>query len=466
MPQSSGSSERGRSPAARRYGRGVGSDERAALVLRRLVAPVYLPIVAGTFGLALLVPVLPLYLKEIGLSLRMVSIVLAGVGLGASLGGLPAGALIAKSGERRVMFGAIALIAVTSAALGLTDASIALVALRLGTGAANIALRLSRQTYITRRIARSVRGRAMSTIGGSFRMSLFVGPLLGGFLADTVGFEATFAIAGAVTALGVIPPLLQPADERNEVLDSAAPTSSPAPPPSSPSSAQPSSQQSVVPIVTPAEEASSAPTSSRADPVGLFAAIRVHRRILALAALVPMLTMAVREGRYVVVPLIGDDLGLSPTAVGALVTVGTSADLLLFPVAGFIMDRFGRLAAMVPSFSLIALGLVVLGLADTTAVAVVAGAIMGIGNGLSSGALLTLGSDLAPADSPGPFLAAIAVIQDVGKIIGPITVGFVGSAASLSAAAFVLAAMMLFVVFWLVVVLGETSTRSVTVSSG
>lgn len=406
----------------------VGSDERAGQVLRRLVAPVYLPIVAGTFGLALLVPVLPLYLKEIGLSLRMVSIVLAGVGLGASLGGLPAGALIARLGERRVMFGAIFMIAGTSAMLGLTEASIALVALRLGTGAANISLRLSRQTYITRRIAQGVRGRAMSTIGGSFRMSLFIGPLLGGFLADTLGFEATFAIAGAVTALGVIPPLLQPAVERDDILDSATPSSS--------------------------------------DSVGLFAAIRVHRRVLALAALVPMLTMAVREGRYVVVPLIGDDLGLSPTAVGALVTVGTSADLLLFPVAGYIMDRFGRLAAMVPSFSLIALGLIVLGFADTTAIAVVAGAIMGVGNGLSSGALLTLGSDLAPPDSPGPFLAAIAVIQDVGKIIGPITVGFVGSAASLGTAAFVLAGMMVFVVVWLVVVLGETSTRASAVGSG
>lgn len=400
----------------------MAAEERAAQVLRRLVAPVYLPIVAGTFGLALLVPVLPLYLKEIGLSLRLASVVLAGVGMGATLGGLPAGALIARFGERRVMFGAISAVAVTSAALGLTEASIALIGLRLGTGAANISLRLSRQTYITRRIAPRVRGRAMSTIGGSFRMSLFIGPLLGGLLADTLGFEATFAIAGAVTAFGLIPPLLQPAAERDDVLDATPSTS--------------------------------------ADPVGLFAAIRTHRRLLALAALVPMLTMAVREGRYVVVPLIGDDLGLSPTAVGALVTVGTSADLLLFPVAGFVMDRFGRLAAMIPSFSLIALGLVVLGFAGTTTMAVVAGAIMGIGNGLSSGALLTLGSDLAPAESPGPFLAAIAVIQDVGKIIGPIVVGFVGSAASLGTAAFVLAGMMVFVVVWLVVVLGETSTRS------
>ena len=411
----------------------VDPDERIATVLRRLVRPVYLPTIAGTFGLALLVPVLPLYLTDTGSSLRTASLVLAGVGLGATLGGLPAGAAIARFGERRVMFVAIVVIAATSAALGLSDAALVLVALRLGTGAANIALRLSRQTYITRRVTTGARGRAMSTIGGSFRVSLFVGPLVGGFLADRFGYDVTFVVAGAVTALGIVPPLLRPESERSVV------------------SGVGSSTEDAVDDATPPRV--------DADPVGLVRAIAVHRRVLAVAALVPMLTMAVREGRYVVVPLIGDDLGLSPTAVGALVTVGTAADLLLFPVAGVVMDRVGRLAAMIPSFGLIAVGLVVLGLADTTFWAVVAGAVMGIGNGLGSGALLTFGSDLAPSQAPGPFLAAIAVIQDVGKIIGPLVVGFVGSATSLGTASFVLAGLMLFVIVWMVVVIGETGDR-------
>ena len=174
-----------------------------------------------------------------------------------------------------------------------------------------------------------------------------------------------------------------------------------------------------------------------------------------------MLTMAVREGRYVVVPLIGDELGLSVAEVGALVAIGTLADLVLFPVAGFVMDRFGRLAAMMPSFSLIAIGLIVLGWAESTTAAIVAGVIMGVGNGLSSGSMLTLGSDLAPRDEPAPFLAAIAVIQDVGKIIGPLVVGFVGASAGLGASAAVLAVLMATVIIWLLTVVGETSAAHV-----
>jgi MFS family permease len=379
---------------------------------------VYLPVVAGTLGLALLIPVLPLYLTRSGLPLGTVAIVLAAVGAGATLGGLPAGALITRFGERAVLIGALIGVSVTSALLGVTDAALVLVGLRLGTGASNIGVRLSRQTYITRRIDAVARGRSMAMIGGSFRVSVFVGPLVGGVLAETIGFTWTFVVAGALSALGLIPAL---------VPDTLAPTNA---------------------------ATNTIPPSERP---GLFTAINQHRRLLSVAGVVPMLTNAVREGRYVVVPLIGDELGLSVAEVGALVAVGTFADLALFPVAGIVMDRFGRLAAMIPSFSLIAIGLVVLALAESTTAVIGAGVIMGVGNGLSSGSMLTLGSDLAPRRDPAPFLSAIAVIQDVGKIIGPLVVGFVGAAFGLSASAVVLAILMLTVILWLLIVVGETS---------
>jgi MFS family permease len=361
----------------------------ATRVLRRLGMPVYVPIVAGNLGLTMLVPVLPLYLTDSGMSLRLASIVLAALGLGASLGGLPTGALMSRFGERVVLIVAIAVFALSTAALGFTTMALVLAALRLASGAANGALRLSRQTYITRRVAAGVRGRAMSLIGGSFRISLFVGPAIGGALVDLVGYTATFAIAGALTATGMLPPLL--VRDHLPLLDGVD-------------------------------------TTKR---IGILRAVVTHRRLLAVAGFVPMLVVTVREGRLVIIPLIGATLGLSSTAVGALVTVGTAADLLLFPVAGWIMDRYGRLAAMVPAFGLIALGLVVLGLANGTPLAVAAGAIIGIGNGMSSGTMLTMGSDLAPPDAPGQFLAGMATLQDSGRVIGPLLVGAVGAALGL-----------------------------------
>ncbi|MFT4658171.1 MAG: MFS family permease, partial [Ilumatobacter sp.] len=119
--------------------------------------------------------------------------------------------------------------------------------------------------------------------------------------------------------------------------------------------------------------------------------------------------------------------------------------------SGWVMDRFGRLAAMMPAFALSSFGLIILGVANTTSPAVAAGAIIGIG--LSAGTMLTLGSDLAP---PGQFLAGMASIQDSGRVAGPLLVGAVGAALGLGAAAFALAAVLLVGIAWLTLVIGET----------
>jgi MFS family permease len=317
-----------------------------------------------------------------------------------------------------VLFGALGALAGSTALLGLTTVVITLVVLRMAAGASNVALRLSRQTYIARRVHGEYRGRSMAMIGGSFRFSLLVGPLLGGWLADTVGFTVTFVVAGGFAALGLIPPLV-----------------------SGPHHLPPRTEAVV------------------ARQFGVVDAMRTHWRLLLLSGVVPFLVMTVREGRFVVLPLISDDLGLSPTAVGAVITVGTGADLLLFPAAGFVMDRFGRLAAMVPAFGTIAVGLLMLAAADSTRSVVVAGAVIGVGNGLSSGTMLTLGSDLAPADATGPFLAGLAAMQDGGRVVGPLLVGVIGAGAGLGAASVALAVVLIAAVLWLVLVVGETGGR-------
>ncbi len=387
--------------------------------MRRLVAPVYLPMVLASVGTGMLIPVLPLYLGEAGVSLGTTAVVLAAAGAGAVLGGLPVGVLVTRLGERRVLFMSIVTMAGCSFALGLTETAIVLIALRLGAGTASIGLRLSRQTYITRRVETEIRGRAMASIGGSFRVGLLVGPVIGGVVADTFGFAAAFTTTGAVMASSLIAPIVVPADP---------------------------------PLTAGAQQAEEdrAPSSFRTT-------LRLHRRLLLLAGVVPMLMMTVRDGRFVVLPLIGDDLGLSPSVVGVVISVGTAADLVLFPVAGVIMDRLGRLAALVPSLTLIALGLVLLAAAESATGVIVAGTVIGVGNGLGSGALLTLGSDLAPLDQPGPFLAAFGVLQDLGKVFGPLVVGLVGARSGLGAAALTLAALAVLTTAWLVLVIGDTA---------
>ena len=384
-------------------------------VARRLGLSVYLPWLLASLGRGMMLPIVPLYLRDVGLSFTTVSVVLAAVGFGALLGGLPIGALAGRVGPEWVFAAAVALMAVSTAVFGVTTAVLALVGFRMLTGLGSVGLRLSAQMLVNAGVTVRQRGRGMSLLGGGVRVAFFVGPLVGGVLVDTVGFEPTFVVCGVTTLAGMIPFVASRRDR-------------------------------------PTGARFERPDVPLGDLVGVW---RLHGALLLLAGFGAALVTTARQGRNVVVPLIGDDLGLTATAVGALVAIGTGADLLLFPVSGWLMDRFGRLYAIVPAFSLMAIGLLVLGFSATTTGAIVAGVVMGIGNGMSAGTMLTLGGDLAPPDS-GPFLAALGVMQEFGIMVGPLVVGGLADSAGLNASAVVLGIVLFAAVAWFVVVLGDT----------
>jgi MFS family permease len=382
--------------------------------LRSLVPGVYGPWTAIALGLGILLVALPLYLLEVGLSFTATSVVLAAAGFGAFAGALPSGGAIARFGERPTT--AISL-ALAAAAIGLTTMSsdpVALTGLQLAVGAAATAMRLASLTTITRTVPALARGRANSLMGGLRRFGSFVGPLVGGLLVEHIGFTATFVIAAGVTAAGLIP--LARASSRAAASEIA---------PEKPS-------------------------------VGLLRALRQHRRLLLMSASGPFLIMTARRGRAVLLPLIAAALDVTPTAVGVIVAIGMGADLMLFPVAGWIMDRFGRLRAIGPAFILMSIGLFALGVVDTTTGVVIAGALIGVGNGLSSGTMLTLASDLAPRESPSQFIAGFSAIQDGGQMVGPLLVGVIADAFGLGTSSIILGVLLLAGVGLIVGTVGET----------
>src|SRR5205823_3872686 len=114
-------------------------------------------------------------------------------------------------------------------------------------------------------------------------------------------------------------------------------------------------------------------------------------------------------------------------------------DMSLFIPAGMIMDRFGRKFASVPSFAVMALGMAMIPLAYDYVSLLVAVSVIGLGNGLGSGTMFTLGADLAPEGATGEFLGMWRLIGDVGSTGGPVVVGGIADLVGLGAAALTLA---------------------------
>jgi MFS family permease len=65
--------------------------------------------------------------------------------------------------------------------------------------------------------------------------------------------------------------------------------------------------------------------------------------------------------------------------------------------------------------------------------------IAGIGNGLGSGIVMTLGADLSPRNSTGEFLGIWHLMGDIGAASGPLLIGAVAQVLGLFAAPIVVA---------------------------
>jgi MFS family permease len=80
----------------------------------------------------------------------------------------------------------------------------------------------------------------------------------------------------------------------------------------------------------------------------------------------------------------------------------------------------------------------------------------GMGNGLSSGLLMTIGGDLAPEDSRAQFLAIYRVFCDCGVMMGPLASGVLTEKLSVRGGFWAISLIALIAAVWMVLLVPET----------
>jgi len=162
---------------------------------------------------------------------------------------------------------------------------------------------------------------------------------------------------------------------------------------------------------------------------------------LASAGTAQVFGQMIRAGRTVIIPLFGADaLGLGVDQIGLIVGLAAAVDFSLFLVAGWLMDQHGRKFAIVPCLAIQALGMALVPLTAAFGGLLFAAVLIGFGNGLGAGSMMTLGADLSPDEARGEFLGVWRLISDVGFTGGPLVVGAVADILVLSSAVWVIAA--------------------------
>lgn len=356
--------------------------------LRRYAPMIYGPAALFSLGEGAAIPLIPLIATELGASVALAALVTAALIIGRVLGNLPAGWVIARLGERITMAlsGVFALIGVVSMAMTKSLPLFTISVFCVGACAASFAI--ARHAFMTTHVPFAFRARSLALLGGVYRFGIFLGPFIGAFAVSRTGeMRTVFWWFAFCLVAAVILVWFGPDPERSATV-----------PPET------------LPIVT--------------APIGVFRTIRDHRRALLRLGSAAASMSAVRSARYVVLPLWGASIGLSTSVILLIVGVSGAIDFALFYLSGQIMDRHGRLWAALPAMIVMGLGFTILsfthGVSGTHFWFIGCAVIIGIGNGLSSGILMTIGADLAPKSHPAPFLGAWHTITDGGSALTPI----------------------------------------------
>ena len=361
-----------------------------------LTRTVYLPGILFAIGQGAATPVIALVALDLGASPAVAGAIVALRGIGTLFFDLPAGQLVARVGERWAMLIATAGLGMVALGIGLGPSLPVFAVLVFLMGGAWSIWALARLAYATEATPLRHRGRVMSMVGGTMRIGQFIGPLIGGLLIIPFGLVAPFFMQAALAVAAAVTLWFAP---------------------------EPSPPASVAPVV----------------PVSMRQVIREHRRVLGTAGLVAVTFQVLRTARQAVIPLWGNQLGLTPSEISLVFGASSGIEMLIFYPVGMLMDSKGRKWVAIPSLILLSLGMALVPLTTDFAGLFLVSLLLGLANGLGSGVNLTLGSDLSPVAGRSQFFGLWRLVSDMGTAGGPLLVAAVTSLASLGAASIAVA---------------------------
>ena len=381
---------------------------------RSLILPIYFPAFLLSVGGGLLIPIFPEYAKSFNPSYSLMGLVLGMQGVGVLIADVPAGILIERTGRKSSMLIGAAVVGLSTVGVGLAHTVLQLLIYQLIAGVGSALWTIARYTYLTDAVPVAERGRSLAMFGGVSRIGTFLGPAMGGFIGKHYGLSAPFFACAAIMGVNFLFCLFF-------IHETKRPS-----------------------IVGP----------RRLHLKQFIDILKAHYRALLTAGLGQICVQTLRAGRRIIIILYGRDvIGLDRQTVGVIFSLSSFIDMVMFPVAGFIMDRFGRRYAIVPCFFIFATGMAMVPFTGSYLSLLIAGIVMGLGNGLGSGTMMTTGADLAPREGTGEFLAVWRLIGDVGHATGPWIVGEIADVSGLGLSAVALAGvgyMAVAIFLWLV----------------
>ena len=369
--------------------------------LRKIIIAVYIPAFLTSFCMGMLAPTIPAKVDLIGGTAFIIGLAVGAQGLGEAFFSIPTGLLINKFGNKKIMLIGMAGLSISGSLSGLFQNNLALYFALFSLGTFYGFFSLSRHSFMTQIVPSEYRGKAFSRFGGINRIGWFFGPVIGGFTAGSIGIDMPFYIISIVALFTTIL-IFFTTEPTNENLIQ----------------------------------------SNEIKPPTFKETILENKKSFTIGGSGHFIMQFLRQCRHVLIPIWAFSIGLGVEELGLIQSISAAIDMTLFYPVGLIMDKYGRKWTSVPSIILLSLGFIFMTYVDSFNGLMLVGLLLGFANGLGSGAMLTLGSDLSPKNQPGSFLGiwrlfgssgnsaggpiSGAIAQNVGKTASALSISMIG----------------------------------------
>jgi MFS family permease len=364
--------------------------------LRKIALPAFGPSFLFGLGEGAILPVIALTVRQLGGSVALAALMVTLIGIGSLVSNIPASIITTRYGERWAIVGAA-----VWGGLGMALCVLAANLWAFGIGIFMVGMSaavfgLARQSYLTEAVPFHFRARALSTLGGVMRIGLFVGPFVAAALIHAMGIGGAYWAGVGALALAALVALRMP--------------DLPAPPAAD---------------VATDLAAVRAPATLRAVGAG-------HARIFLTVGIGALLVSAVRASRQAVIPLWAEGIGLDAATTSLIYGLAGGIDMLVFYPGGKVMDRKGRAWVAVPSMLIMGVAMTLTPFTHSALTLLFASLLIGFGNGIGSGMIMTLGADYSPVAGRAHFLGLWRLISDIGSTGGPALLSAVTALVSLA----------------------------------
>jgi len=340
-------------------------------------------------GFGAMVPSLALYAQSFGVPAAAIGLAVAIYGLARFATALPAGELADRLGRRPTLAigGAISAFGNLWCAIASTYPEFITARFVAGAGAGLI---LTTGHIVLADISTPARrGRIISIYQGTFLFAVGIGPFPGGLLAEHLGLAAPFVATGLASVLATFVAWFAVRETR--------------------------------------DLSSKAVRQISGDRPGFLKQLRLLSANVGfvLVSLIALMNAVVRTGGlFSIIPtLITSQLALSVGAIGFSMMLGSVLGLFAAYPAGWLTDRLGRKAVIVPATILTGLSMLLFCVAGTYAGFTAACIVWGVASSVGGAAPAAYAADSAPPGMNAAAMSTFRMTGDAGYVIGPLALG-------------------------------------------